>query len=362
MSSVTSAELSIGAFSRLVGLTPSALRFYDDCGLLRPARVDPGSGYRWYAVSQEPRARLLAGLRVVDLPLTSARTVLDGPPQQAVRLLEEHLEQVASKAELTRRAVTDVLAGLRGEPGTCRVTLTGPELASAVRQVAPAAAAADRVTLPGEDPALEEVLRCVLIEVDADEVRLAASDRHRLSVRTLHLREGNDTPGRALVPVPDLVDLAGWARPQPEVALTLAGGRLTADGPAGSRGVPTRDGDFPAYRAILDGLPTATTRAMVSRERLHSVLEEDLPEVVTVDLREGSIALDPPGVELEAVVTGRPMRIGFAPALLRSALEASVGPEVMVDLSEPDRPALVRSADQGTFTTLVMPYRLDDRG
>ena len=42
-----------------MGLTASALRFHDDCDLLRPTRVDPASGYRWYAVSQEPRARLL---------------------------------------------------------------------------------------------------------------------------------------------------------------------------------------------------------------------------------------------------------------------------------------------------------------
>ncbi|WP_435848027.1 MerR family DNA-binding transcriptional regulator [Streptomyces decoyicus] len=38
--------LTIGAFARRVGLAPSALRFYDDCGVLRPARVDAVTGYR----------------------------------------------------------------------------------------------------------------------------------------------------------------------------------------------------------------------------------------------------------------------------------------------------------------------------
>ncbi|MGN6634935.1 MAG: MerR family DNA-binding transcriptional regulator [Oryzihumus sp.] len=243
---MTPPEMSIGAFARLVGLTPSALRFYDDCGLLHPARVDPGSGYRWYAVSQEPRARLLAGLRVVDLPLAAARAVLDGPPQEATRVLEEHLAAVEGKAALTRRAVADALTELHGGQRPCRVILAGPELASAVRQVTPAAAAADRVTLPGEDPALDEVLRCVLLEVDAGEVRLVASDRYRLSVRTLHPGAGDGTPGRVLVPAPDLLDLAGCARPQAQVNLTLEGDRLTADGAAGSRRLPTRVGDFPA--------------------------------------------------------------------------------------------------------------------
>ena len=362
MTPVTSVELSIGAFARLVGLTPSALRFYDDCGLLPPARVDASTGYRWYAESQEPRARLLAGLRVVVLPLAAARAVLDGPPEEATRLLEDHLAAVEGKAALTRRAVTDALADLHGEQRACRVVLPGPELASAVRQVAPAAASPERRALPGEDPGLDEVLRCVLVEVGQDEVRFVASDRHRLSVRALQPRRVAGPDGRALVPVEQLVDLARWATPQDEVTLTLGAGTVRAEGPTGSRVLPTKEGDYPAYRGILEGLPAATTRVVVAREQLRSALEgSDLPEVVALDLGADQVVLDPPGTALDAVLTGRPLRVGFAPALLCAALEASVGPEVLLELSETDRPVLLRSADQGTFTTLVMPYRLDDR-
>lgn len=39
------------------------------------------------------------------------------------------------------------------------------------------------------------------------------------------------------------------------------------------------------------------------------------------------------------------------------ALEAGVGPDVLLEIAAPDRPVLVRSADQGSFTTLVMPVR-----
>ena len=66
----------IGAFGRLVGLTPSALRFYDDSGLLRPARADPVTGYRLYTVQQERRAVLLRDLREIGLPLSAVRVVL----------------------------------------------------------------------------------------------------------------------------------------------------------------------------------------------------------------------------------------------------------------------------------------------
>ncbi|WP_251050271.1 hypothetical protein [Streptomyces sp. ISL-86] len=54
-----------------------------------------------------------------------------------------------------------------------------------------------------------------------------------------------------------------------------------------------------------------------------------------------------------------PQWIGFDPAVLAPALEASVGPDVLLEISAADRPVVVRSADQGSFTTLVMPVALN---
>jgi DNA-binding transcriptional MerR regulator len=43
---------SIGRFSTLGRITIKTLRYYDEIGLLRPARVDPTTGYRYYAAAQ----------------------------------------------------------------------------------------------------------------------------------------------------------------------------------------------------------------------------------------------------------------------------------------------------------------------
>lgn len=51
--------MSIGFFAQRTGLTASALRFYADSGFLVPARVDAGSGYRFYEQRQVERAVLL---------------------------------------------------------------------------------------------------------------------------------------------------------------------------------------------------------------------------------------------------------------------------------------------------------------
>ncbi|WP_434590252.1 MerR family transcriptional regulator [Brevibacterium sp. 1718] len=44
--------MPIGAFARIVGLTASALRFYNDAGILRPDHVDAQTGYRFYSEEQ----------------------------------------------------------------------------------------------------------------------------------------------------------------------------------------------------------------------------------------------------------------------------------------------------------------------
>ena len=44
--------LSIGEVSRMKGVSPKSLRYYERLGILTPAHVDPHSGYRYYAMNQ----------------------------------------------------------------------------------------------------------------------------------------------------------------------------------------------------------------------------------------------------------------------------------------------------------------------
>jgi len=68
--------MGIGEFAELSWLSPRALRLYDELGLLPPARVDPDSGYRWYAPAQLEQARLVASLRQLDIPLAQIKLIL----------------------------------------------------------------------------------------------------------------------------------------------------------------------------------------------------------------------------------------------------------------------------------------------
>jgi len=74
----TEIEFSIGHFARLTRLTVRALRHYDDIGLLRPVRVDPRSGYRYYRPGQLKTATTIAVMRALDLDVPTIRGILTG--------------------------------------------------------------------------------------------------------------------------------------------------------------------------------------------------------------------------------------------------------------------------------------------
>jgi DNA-binding transcriptional MerR regulator len=80
--------LSTGEFSRRSGLSVKALRLYDLSALLRPAQVDPATGYRRYAPEQLDRARRISLLRRLDMPLAVVAEVLAGTDEEAVIRLD----------------------------------------------------------------------------------------------------------------------------------------------------------------------------------------------------------------------------------------------------------------------------------
>lgn len=110
--------MTIGDFSREAGLTPKALRLYDDLGLLCPAEVDPHSGYRRYAPLQLERARLVATLRLLGMPLARITRVLDLAPAATAREVEAYWAQAEADTASRRGIVTHLVHQLRNEAHT----------------------------------------------------------------------------------------------------------------------------------------------------------------------------------------------------------------------------------------------------
>ena len=72
--------LKIGEFARVAQVSIVTLRHYDQCGLLKPAVLDPDTGYRYYSLDQLARLKRILALKELGFPL-----------EQIAQLLEEDL-------------------------------------------------------------------------------------------------------------------------------------------------------------------------------------------------------------------------------------------------------------------------------
>jgi DNA-binding transcriptional MerR regulator len=97
-------HLPIGRFARLTGISIGALRHYDELDLLRPADVDPFTGYRRYRREQVETGRIIARLRDLEVPLDEIRLVLaaDDPALQRRRIADHRARIEARINRLTR--------------------------------------------------------------------------------------------------------------------------------------------------------------------------------------------------------------------------------------------------------------------
>jgi PPM family protein phosphatase len=117
--------LTIGAFARATRLSIKALRLYDELGLLRPVRVDPFTGYRYYDRSQVERARLVVWLRRLGLPLARIQEVCELPPSAAAEAVRTFWAQVEADTA-TRRDLAAFLIDQLNRKDTAMPLSTAP--------------------------------------------------------------------------------------------------------------------------------------------------------------------------------------------------------------------------------------------
>lgn len=136
----------IGEFSRLGQVTVDTLRHYDAVGLLKPAQVDPFTGYRYYTARQlQPLNRILA-LKELGLSLAEiARIFQDELTDEQMRgILKLHLaaaerDRAAAQSRLDRIKTRLHYLNLEDDMTAFEVTLKSGEAltVAAVREVIP---------------------------------------------------------------------------------------------------------------------------------------------------------------------------------------------------------------------------------
>jgi DNA polymerase III subunit beta len=337
--------LTIGAFARAVGLSASALRYYDECGLLTPAEVDEVTGYRYYTPDLARRARLVARMREAGVSIAAMRTVLDDAPDEGRAVLQRFAEEQTARSARTAAVVEDMLGEIavpEAQARASRMTVRGPELAAAIRQVR--AAADSDTTSP---------LASVLIDVIVGSLDVVATNRYWMATRTLPV----DTPVhevRTVLSLATATALAARLDAHDEVPLTITDHRLKV----GDHEFDGRTEPYPAHRIVLAGLEPAVTRALLPRNDLVAGIKAAGRAEVTLTLAAGATQIHDTSDrdrQLDAVVSGPNTTVRLGSALMLRVLATTLGPEIQWELSTADRAIRVTSPYQRGFLALVMP-------
>ncbi|MFE5492040.1 MerR family transcriptional regulator [Streptomyces virginiae] len=341
---------SIGEMGRDSGLGVSALRFYDRVGVLPPARVDPATGYRWYAPEQLDEARLLARLRQAGMPLADIRLVLaawsGGDTGLVPRLLDGHLRRLERELADARGALSAVRARLGHKENTMTTTAPTTRLTVPATELA---AALDSVRFAtGTDPELP-VLGGIHFDVEGADLHVVATDRYRMAVARASTTGHGGERIRLTVPAPLVDAMRALLTDDCPAVLTVDGDGIELETQGRRVAGRALGEEFPDYRR-LTRLPEgrripldapALRKALVGRDGARCALV--LTDTVTV-----ADEADEPG-------TGD--LVGVDSAFLLDAL--AVGDAMLLEYVGPKAPLVLLRPDTEDAYSLLMPCTLD---
>ena len=95
--------MTIKNFARLCGCNPQTLRYYDRVDLLKPAKVDPWSGYRYYEEEQALTFVKIKNLQSADFSIEEIRALLDADQDVIYQAFNEKIARQAEKLQTIKR-------------------------------------------------------------------------------------------------------------------------------------------------------------------------------------------------------------------------------------------------------------------
>jgi DNA polymerase III subunit beta len=252
-----------------------------------------------------------------------------------------------------------------------------PEVAGTLGSDAFAAAVSAVAIAAGRDDALP-VLTGIRVEIDGEQVTLAATDRYRLAVRTLRWAPVDPAmQATALVPARTLADAAKSLTAGAEVTLSLSTGG-PGEGLVGLSGAQRSttsrllDGEFPKYRSLLPEVSSATAvvdSAALTDAVRRVALVASRTSPIRLSFSADGVGLEAGGVDeaeaqesIPATFDGEPLTIAFNATYLLDGLGSLDSDEAQLSFTGPTKPAVLTGkadADGGTdHRYLLMPVRL----
>jgi DNA polymerase-3 subunit beta len=248
-----------------------------------------------------------------------------------------------------------------------------PQAAGKIASDAFAAAVGQVFVAAGKDDTLP-VLTGIRVEVDGEQLTLAATDRYRLAIRDIKWRPDNPSDvTTALIPARTLNEAAKTlAGTGAEVSIALgtgAQGEGMAGFAGGARRTTTRllEGEFPKYRSLLpsefgSSARVTTTQLVEAVKRVSLVAQRNTPIRLSFSadelvLEAGAGGEAQASEAIEVGYEGEPMTIAFNPAYLLDGLGALDSDQAHMSFNGAVKPAVI-TGKESDYRYMLMPVRL----
>lgn len=100
-------EYTVQKLANLAGISTRTLRYYDEIGILKPARIN-SSGYRIYGQAEVDRLQLILFYRELDLNLETIKQIITSEAFDKTAALKEHRKQLMAKREQLDLLISNV--------------------------------------------------------------------------------------------------------------------------------------------------------------------------------------------------------------------------------------------------------------
>lgn len=221
------------------------------------------------------------------------------------------------------------------------------------------------------------VLQGVLMEINENEISLAATDGFRISVRTAELSISQDNPVKVIIPARSLSELARIATDGNEtVTMIVPPDRGQAIFHMKNAELVTQliEGNFPDYRAIIprsfktrtvistnEFLKACRQAEIIAREGNYVIRLSLQPQDGTPGTIEFSTQSEEMGsgeVVVDANIEGPELLIAFNVRFLSEVLEVIGTPNTILETNANNTPGLLSPVGNDTFRHVIMPMHL----
>ncbi|MFJ5758471.1 MerR family transcriptional regulator [Neobacillus sp. NPDC093182] len=117
-------EYTIQKLASLAGVSTRTLRYYDEIGILKPARIN-SSGYRIYGQEEVNRLQQILFYRELGVGLDSIKEIVTAPSFDGAKALREHREKLLEKREQLDLLIVNVDKTIALTEG--RITMSNKE-------------------------------------------------------------------------------------------------------------------------------------------------------------------------------------------------------------------------------------------